>query len=183
MVELPLGSTLEKFIFEIGEGTGTTKRVKAVQTGGPSGGCIPLKHFNTPVDYESLAELGAIMGSGGMVVMDQDNCMVDVAKYFLEFTSNESCGKCTPCREGLAQTLAVLSKITKMCIRDRSFTTPDNLFTVRTVACFGQCAQSPVVEVDGKIHSNVNSRKLAKILEDVKKEDAKKSDLKDKPSN
>ena len=112
LVELPLGSTLEKFIFEIGEGTGTTKRVKAVQTGGPSGGCIPLEHFNTPVDYESLAELGAIMGSGGMVVMDQDNCMVDVAKYFLEFTSNESCGKCTPCREGLAQTLAVLSKIT-----------------------------------------------------------------------
>ena len=111
LVELPLGSTLEKFIFEIGEGTGTTKKVKAVQTGGPSGGCIPLEHFNTPVDYESLAELGAIMGSGGMVVMDQDNCMVDVAKYFLEFTSNESCGKCTPCREGLAQTLAVLSKI------------------------------------------------------------------------
>lgn len=113
LVELPLGSTLEQFIFGIGEGTGTNKRVKAVQTGGPSGGCIPLEHFNTPVDYESLASLGAIMGSGGMVVMDQDNCMVDVARYFLEFNSGESCGKCTPCREGLAQALAILTRITE----------------------------------------------------------------------
>lgn len=112
LVELPLGSTLEKFVFEIGEGTGTAKRVKAVQTGGPSGGCIPLEHFKTPVDYESLAKLGAIMGSGGMVVMDQDNCMVDVARYFLEFSASESCGKCTPCREGLAQALAILNRIT-----------------------------------------------------------------------
>ena len=112
LVELPLGSTLETFVYEIGEGTGTGKVVKAVQTGGPSGGCIPAAHFKTPVDYESLAELGAIMGSGGMVVMDQDNCMVDVARYFLEFNSAESCGKCTPCREGLSQALAILTKIT-----------------------------------------------------------------------
>jgi len=113
LVELPLGSTIEQFVFNIGEGTGTSKKVKAVQTGGPSGGCIPLEHFSTPVDYESLAGLGAIMGSGGMVVMDQDNCMVDVARYFLEFNSAESCGKCTPCREGLAQALAILTRITK----------------------------------------------------------------------
>jgi len=113
LVELPLGSTLDTFVFQIGEGTGNSKRVKAVQTGGPSGGCIPLEHFSTPVDYESLAGLGAIMGSGGMVVMDQDNCMVDVARYFLEFNSNESCGKCTPCREGLAQAYNILTKITK----------------------------------------------------------------------
>lgn len=113
LVELPLGSTLEHFVFGIGEGTGTSKRVKAVQTGGPSGGCIPLEYFSTPVDYESLAGLGAIMGSGGMVVMDQDNCMVDVARYFLEFNAAESCGKCTPCREGLAQALAILTRITK----------------------------------------------------------------------
>ncbi|MDD3320188.1 MAG: FAD-dependent oxidoreductase [Paludibacter sp.] len=113
LVELPLGSTLDQFVFQIGEGTGTSKKVKAVQTGGPSGGCIPLKHFNTPVDYESLAGLGAIMGSGGMVVMDQDNCMVDVARYFLEFNAAESCGKCTPCREGLAQALAILTRITE----------------------------------------------------------------------
>ncbi|HLP04655.1 MAG TPA: FAD-dependent oxidoreductase [Paludibacter sp.] len=113
LVELPLGSTLEHVVFGIGEGTGTNKKVKAVQTGGPSGGCIPLEHFSTPVDYESLAGLGAIMGSGGMVVMDQDNCMVDVARYFLEFNSAESCGKCTPCREGLAQALVILTRITK----------------------------------------------------------------------
>ncbi|VBB45808.1 conserved hypothetical protein [uncultured Paludibacter sp.] len=113
LVELPLGSKLEQFVFNIGEGTGTSKQVKAVQTGGPSGGCIPLEYFSTPVDYESLAGIGAIMGSGGMVVMDQDNCMVDVARYFLEFNAGESCGKCTPCREGSAQALAILTRITK----------------------------------------------------------------------
>lgn len=112
LVELALGSPLEQIVFGIGEGTGTHKRVKAVQTGGPSGGCIPLEHFITPVDYESLASLGAIMGSGGMVVMDQDNCMVDVARYFLQFNTAESCGKCTPCREGLAQALAIINRIT-----------------------------------------------------------------------
>lgn len=113
LVELPLGSRLEQFVFNIGEGTGTSKRVKAVQTGGPSGGCIPLEFFSTPVDYESLAGIGAIMGSGGMVVMDQDNCMVDVARYFLEFNAGESCGKCTPCREGASQALAILTRITR----------------------------------------------------------------------
>lgn len=113
LVELPLGSKLEQFVFSIGEGTGTSRRVKAVQTGGPSGGCIPLEYFSTPVDYESLKSIGAIMGSGGMVVMDQDNCMVDVARYFLEFNAGESCGKCTPCREGSAQALTILSRITK----------------------------------------------------------------------
>ncbi|MBK5196443.1 MAG: NADH-quinone oxidoreductase subunit J/K, partial [Proteiniphilum sp.] len=113
LVELPLGSKLEQFVFSIGEGTGTSRRVKAVQTGGPSGGCIPVEYFSTPVDYESLTGIGAIMGSGGMVVMDQDNCMVDVARYFLEFNAGESCGKCTPCREGLSQALAILTRITR----------------------------------------------------------------------
>ncbi len=112
LVELPLGTPLENIIYQMGEGTGTKKRIRAVQTGGPSGGCIPVEHFDTPVDYESLTKLGTIMGSGGMVVMDQDNCMVDVARYFVEVTHNESCGKCTPCREGLAQALAILNKIT-----------------------------------------------------------------------
>lgn len=113
LVELPLGTTLETIIYQMGEGTGTKKKIRAVQTGGPSGGCIPVEHFNTPVDYESLGKLGAIMGSGGMVVMDQDNCMVDVARYFVEVTAGESCGKCTPCREGLAQSLAILNRITR----------------------------------------------------------------------
>jgi NADH-quinone oxidoreductase subunit F len=112
LVELPLGTPLQNIIYQMGEGTGNKKRIRAVQTGGPSGGCIPTEFFNTPVDYESLTKLGTIMGSGGMVVMDQDNCMVDVARYFVEVTYKESCGKCTPCREGLAQALAILNKIT-----------------------------------------------------------------------
>ncbi|MFT3754144.1 MAG: FAD-dependent oxidoreductase [Paludibacter sp.] len=148
LVELPLGSTIEQFVFNIGEGTGTSKKVKAVQTGGPSGGCIPLEHFNTPVDYESLASLGAIMGSGGMVVMDQDNCMVDVARYFLEFNSSESCGKCTPCREGLAQALAILTKITKGQGTHEDLVTLELLSrTIKdTAICgLGQTAPNPIL--------------------------------------
>jgi len=113
LVEMPLGSSLQTIIYNIGEGTGTRRRVKAVQTGGPSGGCIPASLFHTPVDYESLNSLGAIMGSGGMVVMDEDNCMVDVARYFVEFTNSESCGKCTPCREGLHHILQSLNAVTR----------------------------------------------------------------------
>lgn len=148
LVELPLGSTIEQFVFQIGEGTGDSKRVKAVQTGGPSGGCIPLEHFSTPVDYESLASLGAIMGSGGMVVMDQDNCMVDVAKYFLEFNSNESCGKCTPCREGLAQALDILTRISKGHGTSEDITTLELLSsTIKdTAICgLGQTAPNPIL--------------------------------------
>ncbi len=111
LVEMPLGSPLKHIIYSIGEGTGDVKKVKAVQTGGPSGGCIPAEHFDAAVDYESLAELGAIMGSGGMVVMDEDNCMVDVARYFVEFTRSESCGKCIPCRVGLDQAHRILTDI------------------------------------------------------------------------
>jgi NADH-quinone oxidoreductase subunit F len=113
LVELPLGTPLATIIYQMGEGTGNKKKIRAVQTGGPSGGCVPVEFFNTPVDYESLTKIGTIMGSGGMVVMDQDNCMVDVARYFIEVTYAESCGKCTPCREGLAQALAILNKITR----------------------------------------------------------------------
>ncbi len=112
LVELPLGTPLEDIVYRMGEGAGKKKKIRAVQTGGPSGGCIPFEFFNTPVDYESLTALGAIMGSGGMVVLDQDNCMVDTARYFVEFTTNESCGKCTPCREGLAQALSILTRFT-----------------------------------------------------------------------
>jgi NADH-quinone oxidoreductase subunit F len=113
LVELPLGEPLQKLVYNIGGGTGTNKQVKAVQSGGPSGGCIPVGLFNTPVDYESLNALGAIMGSGGIVVMDDDNCMVDVARYFTEFTTSESCGRCTPCREGLSQSLQILKKVSR----------------------------------------------------------------------
>jgi len=113
LVEMPLGTPLKTFIYDIGEGTAAGQQVKAVQTGGPSGGCIPHEMFDTAVDYENLAQLGSIMGSGGMVVMDEDNCMVDVARYFVEFTHSESCGKCIPCRVGLNKCLRILNRITE----------------------------------------------------------------------
>ena len=113
LVEMPLGTPLKTFIYDVGEGGSNGKHIKAVQTGGPSGGCIPQEMFDTPVDYETLAQLGSIMGSGGMVVMDEDNCMVDVARYFIEFTHSESCGKCVPCRVGLDQSLRMLNAFTR----------------------------------------------------------------------
>ncbi len=113
LVEVPLGTPLNTFIYDIGEGVVAGRRAKAVQTGGPSGGCIPAEMFDTPVDYENLAQLGSIMGSGGMVVMDEDNCMVDIARYFIEFTHSESCGKCVPCRVGLDKAMRMLIAITE----------------------------------------------------------------------
>ncbi len=112
-VEVPMGTTLKEILYEIGGGTKTGKRIKAVQMGGPSGGCIPEYLFDTPVDYESITATGAIMGSGGMVVMDEDTCMVDVAKFFLDFSVKESCGKCTFCRLGTKRMWEILDKITK----------------------------------------------------------------------
>ena len=112
LIEVPMGITLREIIHEIGGGIPDGKQYKAVQTGGPSGGCIPEKHLDSPVDYESLARIGSIMGSGGMIVMDETSCMVDVAKYFMEFCASESCGKCVPCRTGTRQMLAILEKIT-----------------------------------------------------------------------
>jgi NADH-quinone oxidoreductase subunit F len=112
LVEVPLGTSLGKIVFDIGGGIPNGKKYKAVQIGGPSGGVIPIEHLNTPVDYEAVTALGAIMGSGGLVVMDEDSCMVDVAKFFLQFTKDESCGKCTPCRAGIPKMLELLTKIT-----------------------------------------------------------------------
>ena len=112
LVEVPMGISLREIVFDIGGGIPGDKRIKAVQTGGPSGGCIPAKLLDMPVDYEKLAEAGSIMGSGGMVVMDEDICMVDIARYFVEFTQNESCGKCVPCRLGTKQMLSILNRIT-----------------------------------------------------------------------
>ena len=113
LVEVPMGTTLRELIFDIGGGIPNGKKFKAVQIGGPSGGCIPAQYLDTPIDYESLKELGAIMGSGGVIVMDEDNCMVNLAKFFLEFTTSESCGQCTPCRLGLPRMLEILTRITR----------------------------------------------------------------------
>jgi NADH:ubiquinone oxidoreductase subunit F (NADH-binding)/NAD-dependent dihydropyrimidine dehydrogenase PreA subunit len=112
LVEVPMGITLREIIYDIGGGLMNNKKFKAVQTGGPSGGCIPEQHLDLPVDFDSLASVGSMMGSGGMVVMDEDNCMVDVAKYFLSFCQSESCGKCPPCRIGTYQMLEILERIT-----------------------------------------------------------------------
>ena len=112
LVEIPMGTPLSTVIDEIGGGVPNGKKFKAAQTGGPSGGCIPASHINVQMDYEHLAEIGSIMGSGGLIVMDEDNCMVDIAKFFLTFTCDESCGKCTPCRIGTKRMLEILDRIT-----------------------------------------------------------------------
>jgi len=111
LVEVPMGTTLKEVVFDIGGGLTEDKKFKAIQTGGPSGGCIPEGYLDLPIDYDSLIDVGAMMGSGGMVVMDESTCMVDVARFFLSFTQNESCGKCTPCREGTKRMLEILNRI------------------------------------------------------------------------
>jgi len=113
LVEVPMGITLREMIYDIGGGIPGGKKFKAVQTGGPSGGCIPEQYLDTPVDFDELTKLGSMMGSGGMIVMDEDTCMVDVAKYFVNFLEGESCGKCVPCREGLHRMGEILSDITR----------------------------------------------------------------------
>jgi NADH:ubiquinone oxidoreductase subunit F (NADH-binding)/ferredoxin len=113
LVEVPMGITMREIVFDIGGGIPDGKKFKAVQTGGPSGGCIPESLLDTPVDYESLTQAGSIMGSGGMIVMDEDNCMVEVARYFVSFTQEESCGKCSPCREGTWHMMNILENITQ----------------------------------------------------------------------
>jgi NADP-reducing hydrogenase subunit HndC len=112
LVEIPMGTTLREIIFDIGGGIPNGKKFKAVQTGGPSGGCIPAEYLDMPIDYDNLKKIGAMMGSGGMIVMDETTCMVDVARFFLDFTVDESCGKCTPCRIGTRRLLEMLDKIT-----------------------------------------------------------------------
>jgi NADP-reducing hydrogenase subunit HndC len=111
LVEIPMGTTLREIVEEIGGGIPNGKKFKAAQTGGPSGGCIPAEHFDVPIDYDNLIAIGSMMGSGGLIVMDEDTCMVDIARFFLDFTVDESCGKCTPCRVGTRRMLEILDKI------------------------------------------------------------------------
>ena len=112
LVEIPMGTTLREIIYDIGGGIPNGKKFKAAQTGGPSGGCIPVSLIDTPIDYDNLTAIGCMMGSGGLIVMDEDNCMVDIAKFFLDFTVDESCGKCAPCRIGTKRMMEILEKIT-----------------------------------------------------------------------
>src|ERR1017187_2052720 len=148
LVEMPLGTPLKTSVYDVGEGSSSGHHVKAVQTGGPSGGCIPQEMFDTPVDYETLAKLGSIMGSGGMVVMDDDNCMVDVARYFIEFTHSESCGKCVPCRVGLDKALRILNQFTRGKGTEEDLNALDELGRMirDTSLCgLGQTAPNPVL--------------------------------------
>jgi bidirectional [NiFe] hydrogenase diaphorase subunit len=148
LIEVPMGTTLRTIIEEMGGGVPDGGAVKAVQTGGPSGGCIPAQALDTPVDYESLAGLGSIMGSGGMIVMDQQNNMVDVAHFFMEFCMDESCGKCVPCRAGTAQIHHLLSKVREGRAVAQDLDTLDQLCTMvkQTSLCgLGQSAPNPVL--------------------------------------
>jgi NADH:ubiquinone oxidoreductase subunit F (NADH-binding) len=147
LIEVPMGITLREIIFDIGGGIPEGKAFKAVQTGGPSGGCIPEEYLDMQVDYESLREAGSIMGSGGMIVMDSSSCMVDVAKYFMDFCRTESCGKCVPCRVGTPQMYNLLDKITSMqgTIKDLEMLEDlCDLVSSTSLCGLGQTAPNPV---------------------------------------
>jgi NADH-quinone oxidoreductase subunit F len=148
LIEVPMGIPLRDIIYEIGGGIEKDKKFKAVQTGGPSGGCIPEEFIDVKVDYESLTALGAIVGSGGMIVLDEDNCMVDVAKYFLNFTQSESCGKCVPCRVGTKRLLEILDRITKGLGEESDLELLDSLskdIKSASLCGLGQTAPNPVL--------------------------------------
>ena len=165
LVEMPLGTPLAKFIYDIGGGTTSGREIKAVQTGGPSGGCIPVDMFDTPVDYETLQQLGSIMGSGGMVVMDEDNCMVDVARYFIEFTHSESCGKCVPCRVGLDKALRILNRLTVGAAKQEDLATLDELCRMirdTSLCALGGSAPNPVLTTLRHFRNEFEDHILAK---------------------
>jgi len=148
LVEVPMGITLREMIYDIGGGIPNGKKFKAVQTGGPSGGCIPEQYLDTPVDFDELTKLGSMMGSGGMIVMDEDTCMVDIAMYFIEFLKGESCGKCVPCREGLTRMSEVLNRITQGKGEREDLDTLEELAGILSggaLCALGQTAANPVL--------------------------------------
>lgn len=148
LVEVPMGTTLREIVYEVGGGIPGGKKFKAAQTGGPSGGCIPAEHLDTPIDYDSLMEIGSMMGSGGLIVMDEDSCMVDIARFFLEFTVDESCGKCSPCRIGTKRMLEILDNITSGKGKEGDIERLEALAeTISTSALcgLGQTAPNPVL--------------------------------------
>ena len=148
LVEVPMGTTLREVVEEIGGGIPNGKKFKAAQTGGPSGGCIPAEYIDTPIDYESLTAIGSMMGSGGMIVLDEDTCMVDIAKFYLEFTVDESCGKCTPCRVGTRRLLQYLEKITQGKGEDGDIEKIEELaqhMQKSSLCALGQTAPNPIL--------------------------------------
>ncbi|MEW5759039.1 MAG: NADH-quinone oxidoreductase subunit NuoF [Candidatus Omnitrophota bacterium] len=148
LVEVPMGTTLRQIIYDIGGGIPNNKKFKAVQTGGPSGGCLPEIYLDTKIDYESLLAAGSIMGSGGMIVIDEDSCMVNIARFFLEFTQNESCGKCTPCREGTKRMFEILTRITQGKGKEGDIEKLErlgNMIKKSSLCGLGQSAPNPVL--------------------------------------
>jgi NADH:ubiquinone oxidoreductase subunit F (NADH-binding)/NAD-dependent dihydropyrimidine dehydrogenase PreA subunit len=166
LVEVPIGMQLGELIYEVGGGIPGDKAFKAAQLGGPSGGCIPKQHLNVPVDYATLQELGAIMGSGGVIVMDEDTCMVDIARFFLEFTQDESCGKCPPCRVGTKRMLEILTRACEGKSREGDIERLEELAEqVRngSQCALGQTAPNPVLTTlkyfRSEYEAHVNNRK------------------------
>ena len=148
LVEVPMGTTLREIIYDIGGGCPNGKKFKAVQTGGPSGGCLPASMLDTPIDYDNLIAAGSMMGSGGMIVMDEDNCMVDIARFFLDFSVSESCGKCTPCRIGTRRMLEILNRICEGNGEDGDIERLENLaanISKSALCALGQTAPNPVL--------------------------------------
>ncbi len=148
LIEVPMGISLREIVYNIGGGIKDGKKIKAVLTGGPSGGCIPEQHLDTPIDYDSLQSVGSMMGSGGMIVLNEDDCLVGIAKYFLSFTQDESCGKCTPCREGTKRMLEILTRITSGEGREGDISKLERLAKVikkASLCGLGQTAPNPVL--------------------------------------
>ena len=148
LIEVPMGTTIRQVIFEIGGGIANGREFKAVQVGGPSGGCIPAELADTPIDYESLTKMGAMMGSGGLVVLDDTDCMVDIARFFLSFTQNESCGKCTFCRLGTKRMLDILESLTRGTAKKEDLNELERLahWTRKGSLCgLGKTAPNPVL--------------------------------------
>ena len=166
LVEVPMGTTLREIVYDIGGGIPNGKKFKAAQTGGPSGGCIPTEHLDVPIDYDNLIAIGSMMGSGGLIVMDEDNCMVDIAKFFLEFTVDESCGKCTPCRIGNKRLLEMLTKVTegKATLEDLDEMEKLCYYIKQNSLCgLGQTAPNPVLSTLRYFRSEYEAHVVDKV--------------------
>ena len=166
LVEVPMGTTLREIVYDIGGGIPNGKKFKAAQTGGPSGGCIPVEHLDVPIDYDNLIAIGSMMGSGGLIVMDEDNCMVDIAKFFLEFTVDESCGKCTPCRIGNKRLLEMLTKVTegKATLEDLDEMEKLCYYIKQNSLCgLGQTAPNPVLSTLRYFRSEYEAHVVDKV--------------------
>ena len=166
LVEVPMGTTLREIIYDIGGGIPNNREFKAAQTGGPSGGCIPSQYLDTQIDYESLASIGSMMGSGGLIVMDESKCMVNLAKFYLDFTVSESCGKCTPCRIGTKRMLKIKKKICNGKGEPEDLKRLEDIaesVKIASVCGLGQTAPNPVLSTMKYFRNEYEEKKKKKI--------------------